>query len=235
MLNPVLEVAVGGAHRAVEPRRHEDAERRDAAGMHIHEPENFRLGKTERVENRAGLEIDPRRQIDDELHADGPLVLVVTRGQAEGLVELPADGADRAVANHGERSANIHPRRETVGGAALLVGALIHQAHADDLAVLDKSTGDRRGRPYLHGARAHHLGADPLHELAHREDEAVVLLEKRGCPRQFECVVLHGQRPLEGLQSGVGRPQCERPAAGADGIKQVGDVLGLDRRGHRNL
>jgi len=114
--HPVLEVAVRSAHRIIEPRRHEDAERGDAPRVHVHEAEDFRLGIAERVENGAGLEFDVRRQIDDELHADGPIVLMVALGQAELFVELAADGTDGTVADDGERGADVHARIKPSAG-----------------------------------------------------------------------------------------------------------------------
>jgi len=229
--HPVLEVAVGGADRAVEPRRHEDAERGDVARVDVHEAENLGLRESEGVKHRARLQLRVGGQIDDHLHADGPLVGVVPLGHAELAVELLAERTDRAVADHGQRGADVHARRKRAGGRAVFLDALIDEAHADDLLVLDERGGRRRGGPDLHGAGAHRLRADPLHELAHGEHESVVFREEGRNPRQLDRVVF----ALKKFQHGVGRAQRERAAAGADGIEQVRDFFRLHRRGHRDL
>ena len=54
----------------------------------------------------------------------------------------------------------------------------------------------RRAGPDLDGAGALHLRADPLHELAHRENHAVVLVQKRRRPRQIQRVMLERQQPI---------------------------------------
>ena len=95
--------------------------------------------------------------------------------------------------------------------------------------------GDRRAGPDLDRAGALDLRADPLHELAHREHQAAVLVQEGGGPRQFERVVLERQQPAEGADAGVRRAQGPGAAAGADGIEQVEDLLLGDRRGHRDL
>jgi hypothetical protein len=69
-------------------------------------------------------------QIDDELHADGPITSVVALGHAEVLIELLADWADGAVADYGEGGMDIHARREVFAGTALLVDALVEEADA---------------------------------------------------------------------------------------------------------
>ena len=124
-------------------------------------------------------------QVHDELHADGPVARVVALGQAEMRVELLADRADRAVADHGQRGVDVHAGHEAVAGLALLVDALVEQAHADDLVVFDQRLGHRRAGPDLDRAGALHLGADPLHELAHREHQPAVLCRNGGSPGQF--------------------------------------------------
>ena len=132
MQHPMLEIAVGGAHRAVEPRRHENAERRDAVGMHVEKAEDLRLGITERVQHGAGFERRVCRQIHDELHAHGPIARVMAFRQAEMRVELLADGTDRAVADDRERGVNVHAGHEAVGGLSFFIHALVEQADADD-------------------------------------------------------------------------------------------------------
>ena len=135
--------------------------------MHVEEAEDFRLGEAESVQDRAGLEWRVLGQIHDELHADRPVAHVVAFGQAEMGVKLLADRTDWAVADNGERRMDVHAWHEAVAGLALLVHALVEQAHADDLVVFDQRLGDWRAGPDLHCARALDLGAHPLHKLAH--------------------------------------------------------------------
>ena len=228
MQHPVLEVAVGRAHRAVEPRRHEDAERRDAVGMHVEESKNLRLGITERVQHRAGFERRVFGQIHHELHAHGPVARVMASRQAEMLVELLADRADRAVADDGERGVDVHAGHEAVGGLALLVHALVEQAHADDFVVFDQRLRHRRAGPDLDRAGALHLRADPLHELAHRKHHAAVLVQKGRRPRQVQRVVLERQRPLERANARVRQPAA-LPSAGSRQRDRAGKALFLRR------
>ena len=86
MQHPMLEIAVGRARRAVEPRRHKNAERRDAVGMDVKKSKNLRLGITERVQHGAGFERRVFRQIHDELHAHRPVAGVMAFWQAENFV-----------------------------------------------------------------------------------------------------------------------------------------------------
>src|ERR1019366_8976445 len=64
VLNVMLQVAIHGARRAIEPRRNKDADRRHPAGMNIEEAEYLRLGKAEGVEDRARLQINPGPKLD---------------------------------------------------------------------------------------------------------------------------------------------------------------------------
>ena len=165
--------------------------------MHVHETEDLRLRITKGVEYRAGFEIHGGGQVDDKFHAHGPVMLVIALRQAELFVELPADRTHGAVAHDGERSADVHARHEALGWRALFVRPLIDQPHAYNAVALDQRARHGRRGPHLDGAGAHHLRAHPLHELAHREHQTVVLAEKGRDPRQVDRVVFKGQRPLE--------------------------------------
>ena len=109
-----------------------------------------------------GLEGSVGGQVHDELHAHRPIAGVVAFGQAELRVELLADGADRAVADNGERGVNVHARHEAVAGLALLIHALVEQADADDFVVLDERLGHRRAGPDLHRAACSGPGRPPI-------------------------------------------------------------------------
>src|ERR1017187_6350232 len=113
--------------------------------MHVEKAENLRLGKTERVQYGAGLERRVSGQINDELHAHGPIARVMAFRRAEALVQLLADVPDRAVADDRERGVNVHAGRETVAWRAFLVHALVEQANADHLRSAQHRLGSVRG------------------------------------------------------------------------------------------
>ena len=104
--------------------------------MHVEKAEDLGLGKSEGMPNGAGLERGVFRQLDDELHAEGPLAARVTCGQTEALVEPLADRADGAVAHDGELRANIHAGHEAIGRRAELVHTLIGETESGDAAAL---------------------------------------------------------------------------------------------------
>ena len=135
--------------------------------MHVHESKDLRLGVTEGVEDCAGFEVGMSREVDHHLHADGPVILMIAGGQAEAFVELAANGSHRSVADHGQSGPNVHAGHEAIGRIALEIGALVNEPHADHLIAVDERAGHRGGGPHLHGAGAHDLCPDPLHELAH--------------------------------------------------------------------
>ena len=64
MQHVVLQVTIGGPHRAPEPRGDEDAYRGHTVGMHIEEAEDFGLGIAESVKHRPRLQGGARREID---------------------------------------------------------------------------------------------------------------------------------------------------------------------------
>jgi len=200
--------------------------------MDVEESEDFRLRVAEGVEHRARLERGIVRQIHDELHAHRPVASVMVFRQTEKVVQLPADRTDRAIAHHGQRGVNVHARRETAGGRALFAHALIEQADAGHFSVFNERLGDRHAGPDLHGARALHLRADPLHELSHREHHAAALVEEAGCPGQLQRLALEGQRPFARANEFVGEPQHGRTPARPGGIEQVKHLLFAHRRGH---
>ena len=200
--------------------------------MHVEEAEDLRLGKAERVQDGAGLEGGVGGQVHDELHAHRPVARVVAFGQAELRVELLADGADRAVADDGERGVDVHARHEAVARLALLIHALVEQADADDFVVLDQRLGHRRAGPDLDRAGALDLGANPLHELAHREHQPAGLVQERRRPRQFDRLMLERQQSLKRPDAGIRRAQGPGAPARADRVEQIDDFLLRDRGGH---
>src|ERR1039458_890416 len=119
VLNVMLQVAVHGARRTIEPRRNKDADRRHTAGMNIEKAEYHRLGKAEGVEDRARFEINLGPKFDDELHAQRPLADLVARWSSQALVEVVTDRANRAISDDGERRAYIHPGSEAGLGNSL--------------------------------------------------------------------------------------------------------------------
>ena len=180
------------------------------------------------------------------------------------LVKLAADGTDGTVCDDCERGVNVHAGREAVGGISFFVHALIEQADADDFggrarhsvravfaffkprrarsdapyhfwfASFNQRFRHRRAGPDLDGAGALHLRADPLHELAHRENHAVVLVQKRRCPRQVQRVMLERQRKFEGADERIGQTQRGGAPARAVRVEQIQNFFLADRRGHRD-
>jgi hypothetical protein len=165
--------------------------------MDVEKSENLRLGITEGVQHGAGFERGVLGQIHNEFHAHSPVARVVAVRQTELRVELLANRTHGAVADDGERGVDVHTGRETVGWIAFFIHALIEQADTNNFLLLNERLRNWRAGPDLDGAGALHLRADPLHELAHRKNEAVVLVQKRRRPRQVQRVMLKRQHPFE--------------------------------------
>ena len=161
--------------------------------MHVEEAEDLGLGKAERVQDGAGFERSVGGQIHDKLHAYGPITHMMAFGQAELRVKLLADGADGAIADHGERGVDVHARHETVARFALLINALVQQTDADDLVIFDERLRYGSAGPNLDRASALDLGANPLHELAHREHQPTILVQERRRPGQLDGLMLERQ------------------------------------------
>ena len=151
------------------------------------------------------------------------------------LVDLAADGPIPAVADHGERGTDVHARRESRIGIAVLVHALVDQAHSGDPMVLDQSFRHGRAGPDLHRAGGHQLLADPLIELPDGKHQPVLLVQEIGRVGQLDRIVLEVKKRLEGADETIGRAQCQRAAAGADRVEQVKDFFLPDGRRHGNL
>ena len=136
---------------------------------------------------------------------------MVPAGQTEQLIELPAYGAHRSIAHHGQRGAQIHARHIAGVRTPRAIGALIEQAHAHHAVVFHQRPGYRHAGPDLYGSPAHRLRASPLHELADGEQQAAIFAEKRRSPGQLEGVIA---RQTEEAQQPVGRAQSSRATAG---------------------
>ena len=235
MQHPVLQVAVGRARRVVEPRGHENSHRGDAVRMHVEKSENFGLGISECVQDRAGFERATVGEIDDKFHAERPIVRVVSLGNTERLVELLSDRANRTVGHDGETRAHFHTGHESVGRLAVLRHALIDEPYAGHAAVLDDRFADGAAGPDLRGAGADDLLRDPLGELSHREDESAVLFEEVGRPRQFHRMVFHAQDRSERADGDIGDAHERGSPAGADWIEEVKNFFVRHGRGHRDV
>ena len=149
--------------------------------MDVEEPEDLRLGVADRVEDRPFFQRATLGQIDHHLHAHGPLVALVADGHAVDLVQTPAHGTDRTVADNRKIGADL----AAVGG----------QHDARDFAVLEQRIGYRRSGPDLRQAGEHHLLPAPLHELPEGEDEAVLLVKKCRDVGRFVGQILARQAP----------------------------------------
>ena len=235
----MLEVSVRRPDRAVEPGRDEDAERGQPVRIHVEEAEDLRFGVAEGVEDGARLEGATFGQLDHHLHADGPLAPVVARREPEMLVELPADRPDRTVADDGERGAHVHAGQEARVGAARR-GRCPGPGAGRRPRGRPRSSGlsHRRARPDLHQAGSHHLGAHPLGELAHGEQQAAVLAQERRDVGEAQRIVLDGKETLQ-QRGSRGRRAAARPSAGwrrrdrADRRRcssRTGAAIGISRR-----
>ena len=107
------------------------------------------------------------------------------------VVELAAHRADRPVRHDGERRVDVHARHVRALGAAVR-DRRPGRGAARPSPCLSSTSACATGvaGPDLDGARGEHLRAHPLHELAHREDEAVLLVQELGRPGQLERVLL---------------------------------------------
>ena len=181
-----------------------------------------------------GLSVRVGGQIHDELHAHGPVADVVAVRQTELFVKLAANRADRAVTNHRERGVDVHAGGEAIGGIAFFVHALIEQADTNNFFLLNERQRNRRAGPDLDGAGALQLRADPLHELAHRKNHAVVLVQKRRRPRQIQRVLLERQGKFCRANQFIREVQRHRAAARAVRVEQIQSFFLAHRRGHRD-
>ena len=82
------------------------------------------------------------------------------------------------------------------------------------VAIFNQHFRHRRAGPDLDRAGALHLRADPLHELAHRENHAVVLVQKRRRPRQIQRVMLERQHQFGRANQRIRQAQAQ-PSAGS--------------------
>src|SRR5208337_4104451 len=185
MEHEVLQVAICRAYRTAEPRRNKDANRSQPFRMNVEKAENFRLREANGVQDGSGLQstVFPTiwAKFDDHLHAERPFARSVAsrHSKIDVGVDLASYRSDRAVAHHGQRSAQVHARRETRAGIALEIGPLIGEPHASNGVSFNERFGDWHARPDLHHARRCNLIADPLIELAKRQHEAIVFPHER--------------------------------------------------------
>src|SRR5271157_1320121 len=100
--------------------------------MHIQEAKDFWLGEAERVQDGAGCEFDLGPQLDDELHADGPITYGVSGGHAETGVDVAADCSHWTIANDRESGMNVHSRGKSGLRIPCAVHSLVEQADAAD-------------------------------------------------------------------------------------------------------
>ena len=138
MKDEMLEIAIGSADRTAEPRRNEDADGGEAVGVNVEEAEDFRLGIAEGVKDGARFERTVFGKLDHHLHAESPFGGVRVVRNAEMRVDGAADGAHRAIADDGERSADVHAGHESILRRAAEISALIGEANSDDGVVLDQ-------------------------------------------------------------------------------------------------
>ena len=172
-----------------------------------------------------GCRVDALGQIDDHLHADCPVALMVAVRHAEVFVELPADRAHGAVADHGQGRVNVHAGHEVGFRISGAIDTLIAQADAADafLALVDDGAFDRACR-----ARSAQcpdiMSCSPTHcmNCPSERTRPSCFCRNGGHVGQFDGVIA-GE--TEEAHDAVGGPQGCGAAAGAAGIEQVDDLL----------
>src|SRR5208337_1798953 len=189
MQNEVLQVAIGRAHGAAEPRRNEDAHGRQTVRMDVEESENLRLREAERMENRSCLQPGIFRKLDHHFHAQRPFGVLVSRRQSKMRIDAAADSAHRSIAHHGQGRANVHSWQKTILRSAIQSGALIRKAYPLHSLVFDERCTHGRAGPDLQQARRGELLGHPLIELAEGHYETVVFLQKTWNEGKFECFI----------------------------------------------
>src|SRR5579859_2518246 len=113
MQHPMLKITVSGAHRAVEPRRDKNAERRDTLRVNVEKAENLGFGITESMQHGAGFKSGISRQIHHKFHTHRPITFMVIVRHIEMSFELLTDGTNWPIANNCERRADVHARCES--------------------------------------------------------------------------------------------------------------------------
>ena len=212
MQHPVLQVAVGRAHRAVEPRRHEDAHRGDAVRVHVEEAEDLRLRDSRRCGAPCpAASVAVLGQVDHHLHADRPVARVVPLGHAEARRR-----AARPTAPTGPSPTTVSAARTSMPGMKPASGCAVARRRpgrpgARPPRCSPSMSGSATGVPgqICTAPARHHLLADPLVELAQREDEPAVLVQEVGRPGQRRA-----RRPRTAARR-AGRGWSRRPARSA--------------------
>src|ERR1700756_4210003 len=111
--------------------------------MNVKKPEDLRLGKSERMENGARLQARVLAKLDDHLHAQRILTLMMPIRQPKSLIELASHSSHRSITDHGKRRAYVHAGQKIRIRIPLQIGSLIREPNTYDRIIFEKRRGDR--------------------------------------------------------------------------------------------
>src|SRR5579872_1367907 len=147
MQHEMLQIAIGRADWAAQPGRDENSDGSEPIRMDIQEAENFRLRKSNGVEDSSGLKAAVLAEFDYHLHAKGPLSLFVSARKTKVLIDLPAHCTHRSVRYDGECRTHIHPRHKPISGETIKTDSLIGETNPADCLILNQRFAHRHSRP----------------------------------------------------------------------------------------
>ena len=128
----MLQVAIGGAHRALEPRRNEDADRGQSIGMHVEEAEDLRLGKSEACATRCPAPVPSLRAARSPSSCPAPI-----RAACAIRHDQNARSSCRPTAPTGPSPTTVSAARTSIPGMkvririSLQIHSLIRQPNSD--------------------------------------------------------------------------------------------------------
>jgi hypothetical protein len=114
--------------------------------------------------------------------------MVVFR-QAELGIELTAKRAHRAIADHSQRSPDIHSGHITGLWTSIAIDALVRQPNSGNPSTLQERFADGRSWPNLDCTAAHQFAPNVLQKLAQRQDQPGLLVKERRDVREFHRMV----------------------------------------------
>src|ERR1035441_5344123 len=114
--------------------------------------------------------------------------MMMALGHLELLVELPAYGAHRAIADHCQSRADVHSR----------LGSLIDKPDTAHATRFNERLFHGHAGPDLHFTGGHQPAADKLHELSQRHYQAVMFPQEGRDIRQLHAgLARHAESPQE--------------------------------------
>ncbi|MEZ4654059.1 MAG: hypothetical protein R3E12_10870 [Candidatus Eisenbacteria bacterium] len=183
------------------------------------------------MQNRSRLQRGILGEIDDHLHADRPVALMLSLGQTEPFVQPLSDRPGGSIADHDQTGVHVHPRHVARLRRARTVGSLIDETDADDPVVLDQRLTHRHAGPELDEPGRHEPAGHPLVELPDGKEDAVVLAEKVRDGRYLDRVVSVVGHSAQAVECSDARRTPARP----DGVLEIDEPFRGHLRSHGNL